>query len=95
MARIRLAKIKLIQQQESGYEGKSFQTMQQQFCDWIRDPDLVKHFLLKECKFIGIYFLILIYWLSLSSSSCDVARVKQLLLEFFQKAKSRSPLYTL
>ncbi|MEN8347233.1 putative DNA-binding domain-containing protein [Acinetobacter nosocomialis] len=78
----------------------SFQTMQRQFCEWIRDPDLElpqalpaqRMQIYRDLLFNNVSsFIELVY--PVARSMLPELKWQQLLLEFFQKAKSRSPLY--
>lgn len=78
----------------------SFQTTQQQFCDWIRDPELAlpatfradrmqvyRDLLFNNvCSFINLVFPV-------ARTMLPEFLWQQLLVEFFQKAQCQSPLY--
>lgn len=78
----------------------SFQTMQQQFCEWIRDPDLgipqelpvERMQIYRDLLFNNISsFIDLVY--PVARTMLPELKWQQLLSEFFQKAECRSPLY--
>ncbi|MBJ9721161.1 putative DNA-binding domain-containing protein [Acinetobacter calcoaceticus] len=78
----------------------SFQTMQQQFCDWIRDPDLEipqelpveRMQIYRDLLFNNVSsFIDLVY--PVARAMLPELKWQQLLSEFFQKAECRSPLY--
>ncbi|MNM51147.1 hypothetical protein D3C81_622020 [compost metagenome] len=78
----------------------SFQTMQQQFCDWIRDPDLElpqalpaeRMQIYRDLLFNNVSsFIELVY--PVARAMLPDLKWQQLLSEFFQKAQCRSPLY--
>lgn len=78
----------------------TFQTTQQQFCDWIRNPELAmpatfqadrmqvyRDLLFNNvCSFINLVFPV-------ARSMLPELLWQQLLIEFFQKAQCQSPLY--
>lgn len=78
----------------------SFQTMQQQFCDWIRDPNLElsqalpaeRMHIYRDLLFNNVCsFIDLVY--PVARAMLPELKWQQLLSEFFQKAESHSPLY--
>lgn len=78
----------------------SFQTMQQQFCDWIRDPNLElpqalpaeRMHIYRDLLFNNVCsFIDLVY--PVARAMLPELKWQQLLSEFFQKAQCRSPLY--
>jgi len=77
-----------------------FQTMQQQFCEWIRDPDLEipqelpveRMQIYRDLLFNNVSsFIDLVY--PVARAMLPELKWQQVLSEFFQKAKCRSPLY--
>lgn len=78
----------------------SFQTMQRQFCDWIRDPDLElpqalpaqRMQIYRDLLFNNVSsFIDLVY--PVARAMLPELKWQQLLSEFFQKAECHSPLY--
>jgi len=74
--------------------------MQQQFCDWIRDPDLElpqalpaeRMHIYRDLLFNNVCsFIDLVY--PVARAMLPELKWQQLLSEFFQKAQCRSPLY--
>jgi len=77
-----------------------FQTMQQQFCEWIRDPDLEipqelpveRMQIYRDLLFNNVSsFIDLVY--PVARAMLPELKWQQVLSEFFQKARCRSPLY--
>ena len=77
-----------------------FQTLQQQFCEWIRDPDLEipqelpveRMQIYRDLLFNNVSsFIDLVY--PVARAMLPELKWQQVLSEFFQKAKCRSPLY--
>ncbi|WP_144731033.1 HvfC family RiPP maturation protein [Acinetobacter oleivorans] len=78
----------------------SFQTMQRQFCDWIRDPDLEipqalpvqRMQIYRDLLFNNVSsFINLVY--PVTRAMLPELKWQQVLSEFFQKAECHSPLY--
>ncbi|ADY81180.1 hypothetical protein BDGL_000594 [Acinetobacter pittii PHEA-2] len=78
----------------------SFQTMQRQFCDWIRDPDLEipqalpvqRMQIYRDLLFNNVSsFINLVY--PVARAMLPELKWQQVLSEFFQKAECHSPLY--
>ena len=81
-------------------EASTFQTTQQQFCNWIREPnaertkicDLERMQIYRDLLFNNMCsFINLVY--PIARSILPAAQWQFLLEEFFQKAKCQSPIY--